>query len=520
VLLIACANVANLLLVRAGRRGKEIALRTALGANRFDVVRLLMCESLILGVLGGAAGFLISHAAIRLIRSRPTSMDFPVYMDWSPDTRVLVFTTAVALLCGVLCGLLPALQVSRTNLATALKEGAGRSTGPKKRLTSLLVGGQVGISMLLLIVAGLFIHGAQKAQESDLGFDRNNLQLVSLDLSKRNYDRTRGQAFLDRLTDDIQAMPGVRGVSVSQYIPFDMQGHEGVFSDQQSSRQPSDALNVMSNMVGVDYFRVMGVPLLQGREFEKHDDGHAPRVAVINEALAHRLWPGKNPLMRRIRLLTGDVVQVIGVAKTGKYAFLAEEPRPYLYLPLLQNYAAPSILHVRTAGALASLVAALRQEIRALDPDLPIYNARTMQEHLQQGYPFSTIILGGAMSGLFGLLGLALASIGIYGVVANTVSLRTREIGIRAALGASHASILGLVTRQCIVLVAAGSAAGIAFGLGAAQVLRRILFSVDPADGKTFVAVIAVLGAVATVASLIPARKASKVDPVVALRCE
>jgi len=520
VLLIACANVANLLLVRATRRAREIALRTALGADRFRIVRLLLSESLILGTLGGATGFLVAHGAIRAIHSRPSSVDFPVHMDWSPDAQVLLFTTAIAILCGVLCGLMPALEISRASVSDTLKEGSGRSTGSRRRLTSFLVSAQVGVSMLLLIVAGLFIRGAQKAQESDLGFDRSHLQLLSVDLSKRDYDRTRATQFLERISDDVEVMPGVRGVSFARYIPFDMQGGEAVFSDEQGATKPSDALSVLSNTVGVDYFAVMGIPLLEGREFNKHDDGSAPRVAVINEALAMRLWPTRDALGRRIRLVSGEMLQVIGVVKTGKYAFLAEQPRPYLYIPFLQNYGSPTILHVRTSGTPANLVAALRQEIRTLDPDLPVFNVKTMEEHLQQGYPFSTIILGGALSGLFGLLGLALASIGLYGVVANTVNQRTREIGIRAALGASHTSILGLVLRQCLILVLGGSVVGLGAGLGVAHLLRRILFSVDPTNAGTFISVIAVLALVATVACVVPARKATKVDPMIALRSE
>jgi predicted permease len=415
---------------------------------------------------------------------------------------------------------MPALEVSRVDLATSLKEGAGRSTGSKRRLTSLLVGGQVGISMLLLIVAGLFIRGARKAQEVDLGFERGNLQLLSVDLGKQNYDMTRGRQFIRRLSEEIEAMAGVRGVSLAKFIPFDLQGGEGVFSDEQASSRPSDALSVLSNTVGVRYFQVMGIPVLKGREFDDHDDDSAPRVAVINEALAVQLWPGKDPLQRRIRLVSGDLLRVIGVVKTGKYAFLTEQPRPYLYLPLRQNYTSPTIFLVRTAGAPTQLVSALRQSIRSLDSDLPIYNVKTMEDHLRRGYVFSTIILGGALSGLFGILGLALASIGLYGVVANAVTQRTREIGIRTALGATGANILRLVTGQGLALVSVGAAAGLAAGLAAARLLKRVLFSVDASDGKTLLTVISLIAIVALAACLIPARRAVKIDPIEALRWE
>jgi len=309
-------------------------------------------------------------------------------------------------------------------------------------------------------------------------------------------------------------------VSVANVIPFEHQGNAAVFSDGQVATRRADALTVFSNTVGVDYFRVMRIPVLQGRAFEQHDDESAPRVAVINEALARQLWPGKDPLTRKIRLAGGDVLQVIGVVKTGKYAFLTEQPRPYLYLALRQNYTSPTMFHVRTAAAPANLVPALRQAIRALDPDLPVYNVKTMQDHLQHGYVFSTIILGGALSVLFGVLGLALASIGLFGVVANTVSQRTREIGVRCALGANSGSILRLMMGQAAILVLAGAAAGVLSGLAAGQLLKRVLFSVDPTDWTTFLWVILTLAIVAAVACLIPARRAAQIDPVVALRCE
>jgi len=520
VLLMACANIANLLLVRSSRRGKEMALRVAIGATRFRIVRLLLTESIILGVVGGAAGVAVANCAIRVIRSRPASVDLPVHMDWSPDARVLVCAIVISLLTGILCGLTPALEVSRPELTAALKEGGGRSTPQKRRLSSLLVGGQVAVSMLLLIVAGLFVRGAQKAQEVDLGFDRNNLQLLSIDLAKQGYDSVRATAVLRRLMDEIEAMPGVRGVSLATCIPFDQQGSAAVFSDEQASNRATDTLAVFSNTVEADYSRVMGIPVPQGRVFDKHDDESVPGEAVVNEALAQRLWPGKNPLQRRIRLNSGAVLQVIGVVKTGKYAFLNEQPRPYLYLPFRQNYASPIIFHVRTAGVPATLVTSLRQAIHAVDPDLPVYNVKTMQEHLQHGYVFSTIILGGSLSGLFGILGLALASIGLYGVVANTIAQRTREIGIRAALGASNRTILGLVLRESTILVAAGAAAGMAGGLAVAQLMTQVLFSVNPTDPATLLAMVVVLAVVATVACVIPARKAMRVDPVAALRGE
>jgi predicted permease len=520
VLLIACANVSNLLLVRAARRSKEMALRTAIGASRFRIVRLLLTESLILGLLGGGAGVLIAEWGTTLMGSRPPSIDFPVHMDWTPDGQVLLYATCIALLTGIICGLMPALEISRPDLSVALKQGIGQAPGRKRWLSSLFVTGQVGFSMLLLIVAGLFIRGAQKAENADLGFDRNNLQLLSVDLTKQNYDKTRGREFIRGVLEEIQSLPGVRSVSVAKFIPFDQQGNEALFSDEQAAFQRADAVPVLSNTVGLNYFQVMGIPVLKGRDFGEHDDDLATRVAVINEALALQFWHGKDPLGRIIRTINGDTLQVIGVVKTGKYAFLTEQPRPYLYLPFRQNYSSPATFHIRTTGNPANLVSALREKVRALDPDLPLYNVKTMQDHLQKGYLFGAIVLGGTLSGLFGLLGLTLACIGLYGVVSNTVNQRTREIGVRTALGASRGNILRVVLKQGMLLVLIGTTAGLAGGLAVAQLLKRVLFSVDPAEPMAFAFAILILLAVALLACLIPARRAARVDPSEALRYE
>jgi macrolide transport system ATP-binding/permease protein len=433
---------------------------------------------------------------------------------------VLVFTTVVAVLTGILCGLMPAIEVSRFDLMATLKEGAGRFTRGKRRLSSTLVAAQVAVSLLLLIVAGLFIRGAQKAEAVDLGFDRRNLQLLSVDLDKQDYSPTRGREFIRRLLEKIRSMPGVRAAAAAKCIPFDQQGSAAVLRDDQAANQRSEAIAVFTNVVGPDYFRAMGMRLLVGREFGEHDDESAPRVAVINEALARRLWPGQSALGRKVRLASGDMLQVVGVAQSGKYAFLNEDPRPYLYVSLEQDYSAPTIFHVRTAGNPASLVPGLRQAARALDPELPVYGVKTMQDHLQHGYLFAAIVMGGALSSVFGLLGLALACMGLYGVVTNSVGRRTREIGVRTALGATRGDILRLVIRQAMLMVVVGAAVGIVAGIEAGQLLKRVLFSVDSADWVTFALMIALLVVVALIACLVPAHKATRVDPTTALRYE
>jgi predicted permease len=518
VLLLACTNISNVLLIHAVERGKEIAVRSALGATRARIARLLLTESLLLGVLGGATGVLVAFWVTAVLQSRHSSVDLPIHVDWSPDGHVLLFATAVSLATGIVCGVMPALAASHPNLTLAINQG-GRATVRKRLLSSVLVTGQVGVSMLLLVVAGLFVRGAQKAEGVDLGFDRKNLQLLALDLSKDGYDEARGREFIRRLLDEAQSLPGVRSVSVAKYIPFAEQGGESVFRDEQAGRRRVDGVTAFSNTVGLNYFQVMGIPILKGRDFDEHDDETARRVVVINEALASRLWPGQDPTGRFIRLLGDQRLQVIGVVKTGKYAFLTEQPRPYLYLPLRQHYTSPTIFHVRTATDVPqNLVSALRVRIHALDADVLVYGVTTMQEHLQHGYLFSAIVLGGALSGVFGALGLALASVGLYGVVSNTVGQRTHEIGIRAALGATRRSILGLVTRQGMLLVVIGASLGLASGIAAARLLTRVLFSVDPGEPLTFATAVLVLCGVALPACAIPARAALRIDPIVALR--
>jgi predicted permease len=519
VLLLACANISNVLLVRAVRRGKEIAVRTALGATRARLVRLLLTESLMLGVLGGGTGVMLAFWVTAALRSRRSSVDLPIYMNSSPDGHVLLFATAVTLATGLVCGVIPALSSSRPHLTAVINQGGGRATGRKRLLSSVLVTGQIGASMLLLVVAGLFIRGAQKAQRVDLGFDRQHLQLLAVDLSKQGYDEARGREFIRRLLAEAQSLPGVRSTSVARYLPFAQQGGESVFRDDQAGRRRVDGVVAFSNTVGLNYFQAMGIPLLKGRDFSEHDDETTTRVVVINEALAQRLWPGEEPTGRFIRLPGGDRLQVIGVAKTGKYAFLTEPPRPYVYLPLRQNYGSPAIFHIRTAtDAPQSLVSAVRDRIHALDPETLVYGVKTMEEHLQRGYLFSAIVLGGAFSGLFGVLGLALASVGLYGVVSNTVGQRAHEIGIRAALGATRGAILALVIRQAMLLVVIGASLGLASGFAAARLLKRVLFSVDPGEPLTFAVAVVVLLGVALLACAIPARAAASIDPIVALR--
>jgi predicted permease len=315
VLLLACANISNVLLVRAVRRGKELAVRAALGATRARIARLLLTESLILGVLGGGTGVMLAFWVTSVLRSRRSRVDLPIYMNSSPDGHVLLFATAVTLVTGLVCGVIPALASSRPHLTAVINQGGGRGSGRKRLLSSVLVTGQIGVSMLLLVVAGLFIRGAQKAQRIDLGFDRTNLQLLAVDLSKQGYDEARGREFIRRLLDEAQSLPGVRSASVARYLPFAQQGGESVFRDDQAGRRRVDGLVAFSNTVGLNYFQAMGIPILKGRDFSGHDDEAATRVVVINEALAQRLWPGEEPTGRFLRLFGGDRLQVIGVVK-------------------------------------------------------------------------------------------------------------------------------------------------------------------------------------------------------------
>jgi len=519
VLLMACTNLASFLLARASTRRREAAIRLSLGASRGRLVRQHLTESLLLGLLGGVAGLLLAVWATDALMAVRPPLPFPVHLDLSPDGRVLGFTLLLSLATGVLFGLAPALQASRAELVPALKDEsriavqAGGRWSPRR----ILVMAQTALSVVLLIGAGLFLKSLRNAQRIDPGFDANGLLLLSLDTSLGRQEESRSSPFLRQLLERVRSVPGVRLVSASNDVPLGLGGSRRGISIEGYQPQGGEDMEVHSNIVGPEYFRTMGIPLVRGRDLTEADGPGSPGAAIVNESFARRYWPGRDPLGRRLRM-GSNPLEVVGVASDGKYRTLGEDPTPFFYVPLLQHPRGGITLHVRADGAPEGLAAAVRREVRALDPSLPVFDVKTMKEHL--GLSLLPARLAGSALGAFGLVALLLGAVGIYGVMAYWVSQRTREMGVRIALGANPRDLLSMVIAQGMGLAAVGVAAGLAAALAAGRAVSSHLYGVDGTDLATFVAVPVGLAAVALLAVYVPARRAMKVDPMVALRYE
>jgi predicted permease len=528
VLLIACANVANITLARASARQKEIAIRSALGASRARIIRLMLSESMLLSMLGGGAGLVLALWAIDWLSSIRVSTDAPVNFDLHPDWRVLVFSVLVALAAGLVSGVAPAFQTSRPNLNESLKEG-GRGSGSgssRHRIRNLLVVSQVAVSLLVLICAGLFMQSAKNAEKMDLGFRTENLLMLTIDLGLQGYDKEKGKRFYQQLTERVRTLPGVSSVALARDTQLGYSNHNEEIVLEGRTPTPEEArTNIFNNTVGTDYFETVGTPILAGRDFAERDDESAPQVAVVNETMARRLWSEtgsiEGALGKRFRLgREGPYVSVVGVARDSKYVFLGEEPRPFMYIPFSQRYRSEMTLFIHSAGDPASLIAAARRIVGEMDTDLPVYDAKTMATHLRDGIALLFVRLGAKLAGAFGLLGLVLAVVGIYGVVSYSVTQRTHEIGLRVALGANRSDVLRLVLGQGLMLTIGGVAIGLAAALAVTRVMSSLLYGVSATDPVTFAIVPLLLTGVALAASFIPARRAMRVDPMVALRYE
>ncbi len=530
VLLIACANVANLLLARSAGRRKEMAVRAALGAGRGRVVRQLLTESLLLGTLGGAAGLALAVWGTGLLASISLPTTIPLTLDLGIDGTVLAFAALAALGTGVVFGLAPALQASRTDLVGALRgDGAAAAGGSRSRAQRGLVVAQVTVSLVLLVVAGLFQRSLGAAQHVRLGLEPRGVALGSVDLAMAGYDTTRGLAFYRAAQQRIAELPGVRNASLAAPVPLEFSsGGPIVFvdgyvppPDAAGGAPGSGGVPVSGSAVTSGYFATLGTRLLDGRDFGPGDSLGAPAVVIVNEAMAQRFWPGRDPIGRIVRLNGpgGPPVMVIGVAETGKYREVVEPPTPYLYLPLAQTYTPVVTLALRTAGDPSALIPALRRAVQSLDPRLTFFDAKTM-EALVEGRALLPFRAGASMVGAFGLLALVLAMVGLYGVMSYAVTQRTREIGIRMALGAPRGKVLGGVIAEGLRLAGMGIALGVVVAFAVTRLLRGLLVGVSAQDPGTFVVVSVALVAVAVIASFVPARRATTVDPMTALRSE
>jgi putative ABC transport system permease protein len=528
ILLLACANVANLLLSRAVQRRQEVAIRLALGAGRRRLIRQLLTESLLLALAGGAAGCLLAVCVTSLLRLFPPPPLVPVPMEFNVtvDSRVLCFTLAVSLLSGVLFGMAPAWLASKLDLVPMLKDDRRGAGGRASRfsLRNLLVISQVAVSLVFLICAGLFTRSLQQANSIDPGFETERALTVPLDLESVGYDETRGRLFYRQSLEQIERMPGVQSATLAKFVLAKGEGAGSSDVAVEGYDAPgADYPSFRFNLVGPRYFETMGIPLLAGREFNSQDSEGAPLVVIVNETMARRFWQApQSALGRRMRLMEkgnvlGPYYEVVGVTKDSKYRSLSEEPQSFFYVSALQDYRQQMVLHVRTVGEPSLLRSALRDRVLSLDKGLMVEVA-TMRENLAAS--FLPARVAAVVLGLVGLFGLSLAVVGIYGVVSYAVSQRTGEIGLRMALGAESRDILGLMIRQGLKLTLIGVGVGATLALALSRLLSRLLIGVSAADPVTFLAVPLLLTAVAVFSCWIPARRAAKVDPMIALRCE
>jgi macrolide transport system ATP-binding/permease protein len=527
VLLIACVNVANLLLARAQTRSREMAVRLAVGASRRRLVRQVLTESLLLAMLGGVFGVLVAVWLTDSLAaySPPTGGSGPPLLDARLDWRVLTFTTTLSLMTGFLFGLVPAWHASKPNLTMALKEettGFGSGSG-RVRLRGALVSAQIALSLVVLVCAGLCVRSLQKLQRIDAGFDTAKVLVMGLNLSLNGYKEEQGRQFYANLLERVSALPGVESASLARIVPLTGSGMRLSVGIEGYTPRDDKPINFDMNIVGPRYCETMKLPLMAGREFTANDNAAAAPVVIINEEVARTYWPNQNPLGKHLMIGAPgqdkpQAVEIIGVVGASRYRSLTESFRPGMLLPAAQNYASDLSLHLRSAGDPALLIESVRRELRALDPQLPATRIRTLEEQRRNSL-YSERVTALLLSA-FGGLALFLAALGIYGVMSYAVMQRTREIGVRMALGARASDVLRLMLRQGAWLIVAGVALGLAGAFAATRLITSFLYQVSPTDPLTFVLAALLLASVALLASYIPARRATKVDPMVALRSE
>ena len=560
VLLIACMNLANMLLARSSVRRREIAVRLALGANRARVIRQLLTEGFVLSLAGGAVGLLLAFWAVRLLNvSIDPMIPMLVSVDPRPDIRVLAAAFGIALLSTLLFGLGPAWRLARTEVVTELKEGDRGGTEGRRRRFSFrhaLVVGQIGLSLALLTAAGLFARGAFRAARADPGFSLDRSVLVSLDPSLAGFGEARGRELYRRVLERARALPGIEAASIASIVPFGDFGEEQrirkVGAEGPGAARPGDQAEpsvsygaggpgragndregVSANyyIVGRDYFQTLGIPVLRGRGFSEAEElaGTGPRVAVIDEPLARRLFPGGDPLGQFVYFpdrgeADARPLEVVGIVRGTRHSLFDREPVPHVFVPFGQRYRASMTVHVRTArGGAASEAEALRslrREVRALDDRLPIVAMATMKEHRDRSMSAWLVRVGATLFAVFGGLAMFVSVIGVYGIRAYLVSRRSREIGVRMALGASARDVLALVFREGLALVAVGLAVGLLLATLTGFAVRSLVYEVGAFDPFVFSAAPLLLAAAALVACYVPARRATRVAPVVVLRAE
>ena len=543
VLLIACLNLANMLLARGTARRKEFAIRLSLGGGRGRLIRQLLTEGLILSALGGALGMVFAYWGSRiLVGSMAALIPLEIVFHSGPDPRVLAAMAGFCALSTIMFGLGPALKLSRPDVVADLKENAGEDTGGVRRSffsrRNLLVLAQISLSLTLLVIAGLTIRGALRAARTDPGFNLDNGVLIELDPSLAGYGEARGREIYRTVLERLKALPGVEAVSLAATVPFGTVSlgrsvhHAGDIENPADPTASGKSVSARFNAIGADYFGSMGLRLLRGRQFHtgEAETGSAPPAAIVDQDLATRLWPGEDPVGKRIQFgapRAGEpvkIMEVVGLAPPIREGFLEPGSVPHVYVPFGQNYHANAHVQVRITPrgkeAESAILAALRREVRAVDERLPILTFKTMRGHFEEGVELWLIRTGARMFSTFGALALFLAVVGVYGVKAYTVARRTREIGIRMALGATKRDALWLILGDGVRLTSAGVGLGMLLALGTARLLSSVVYEVSATDPLVFVATPILLMAVALVACYLPARRAARIDPMVALRWE
>ena len=525
VLLVACFNIANVLLVRATVRQREMAIRAAIGAGRVRLIRQYLTESLLLALFGGSAGMLLGWWAAGFLGSLNLGTDLPVRFNFDPDLRVFLFTLSVVVFTGAIVGILPALRVARTDVNSMLREG-GRGTtdgGRRHWVRNGLVMAQVAGSLLLLIVAGLFVRSARHAEQISLGFNPDHVLDIPIDVKQVGYTDAQGKEFFRTLDERLRVLPGVTSESEAFFTPLSLiSSDQGLVFDGHEPGPGQTPPAVMFNMVSPDYFATLQIPLRHGRVFTSADLEKAPHVAIVNQAMAKKFWPGQDVIGKHFRFTVGEPIrwEVVGVVGDAKIKSITEEPTPFFYVPLEQSYMPLRTIHLRTSVPPESVQHQAIAQIQELAPTLPVVGAKTLSEDLGgiNGYLFYD--LGAQLTTTMGLLGLLLAIVGVYSVVSYAAVQRTHEIGIRVALGANRLDILRMVLGQSMLIVGAGIVVGLGISLAATRLVAGLLVGISPTDPVTFIGVVGVLALVAIAACWLPAHRATRVNPLVALRYE
>ncbi len=518
VLLIASVNVASMLSARAISRRREMAVRAALGAGRGRLVRQLLTEVVVLFVLGGAGGIALAYQATTAMERLTIPVDVPMVLEISPDVRVFAFALATALLTGLVFGLAPALRAANTDINARLRDGTTGSGTRRRIMGNALIVGQLALSLVLLVSAGLFLRALDRGTNQDPGFDPSGVLTATINTESFGYTPQQGRAFYTALRERLEAIPGVSAVSTTGNMPLAFATSNGsVYPDGQGTGRKEDGKPIQMSMVSEDYFASIKMPLVRGRGIEATDDMNAPKVAVVNETFASRFWPDGSAIGRGFRY-SDEEYTIVGIARDAKYGSLAEETPAYAFFSMAQSWVPTQVVLVRAEGASESIAASMQEAVRAIDPALP----RPVVTSLREA---NSIVLlpqriAAIVTGALGAVGLLLATVGLYGIIAYSVNQRTREIGVRMALGARRTDVVRLVLREGMQLAGVGVTIGVALAAAATRLLASLLFDVSPLDAITFGVMSFILIAVALLASYLPARRAAGADPMLALRTD